>query len=86
MIKNQTVLTTPMMFLSQLKALMKSFMQKKQMSKTPIAELFSKISNKKKISNNHCEANIFLEKVTKSLNSQINIESLGNYSVTPKVL
>ena len=48
MTKNQTVLATPIMFLSQLKALMKSFIQKKQTSKTPIAELFSKISNKKK--------------------------------------
>ena len=64
---------------------MKSFIQKRQTSKTAIAELFSKISNKKKISNkqfHHCEANIFLEKVTKSINSQTNMKSSGNDSLT----
>ena len=66
---------------------MKSFIQKRQASKTAIAELFSKISNKNKISNKrfrHCEANIFLKKVTKSINSQINVKSSGNDSVTAK--
>ena len=51
---------------------MKSFIQNRQTSKTAIAEIFSKISNQKKISNKqfqHCEAKIFLEKVTKSINS-----------------
>ena len=74
-----------MIFWSQLNTLMKSFIQKRQMSKTAIAELFSKISNKKKISNkqfHHCQANIFLEKVTKSINSQTNMKSSGNDSLT----
>ena len=50
----------------------KPFIQKRQAFKTANAELFSKISNKKKISNkefHHCEENIFLDKVTKSINS-----------------
>ena len=74
-----------MIFLSQLKTLMKSIIQKRQTSKTAIAELFSKISNKKKIWNkqfHHCETNIFLEKVTKSINSQTNMKSSGNDSLT----
>ena len=52
--------------------LYKSVIQKRQTLKTAIAELFGKISNTKKISNkqfHYCEANIFLEKVTKSINS-----------------
>ena len=76
-----------MIFLNQLKTFMKSSIQNRQMSKTAIVELFSKISNKKKISNkqfHHCEANIFLEKVTKSINSQTNIKSSGNDSLTAK--
>ena len=74
-----------MTFWSQLKFLMKSFIQKRQTSKAAIAELFSKISNKKKISNkqfHHCQANIFLEKVTKFINSQTNMKSSGNDSLT----
>ena len=42
----------------------------------------------KKISNNqfhHCEASIFLEKVTKSIDSQTNIKSSGNDGVTAKL-
>ena len=87
MIKNQNILATLMIFLSQLKTLMKSFIQKRQTSKTAIAELLSTISNKKKNSNkqfHYCEANIFLEKVTKSINSQTNIKSSGNDSLTAK--
>ena len=45
------------------------------------------ISNTKKILNkrfHHCQANIFLEKVTKSINSQTNIKSSGNDSLTAK--
>ena len=67
MIKNH--LEIPMIFLSKLK----TFIQKGQTYKTAIAELFSKIYNKNEISNkqfHHCEANIFLEKVTKSINFQ----------------
>ena len=66
---------------------MKSFIKKKQTSKTAIAELFSKISNTTKISNkqfHHCEGNIFLEEVTKSINSQTNIKSSGNDKLTAK--
>ena len=40
-----------MIFLSQLKTFMKSFKQKRQTSRTAIGEFFSKISNKRKISN-----------------------------------
>ena len=71
MIKNQYTLATLMIFSSQLKTLMKSFIQK--------------LSIKKKISNkqfHHYEANIFLEKVTKSINSQTNMKSSGNDSLT----
>ena len=66
---------------------MKSFIQKKQTSKRAVAELFSKISDKKKISNKQfhdCEANIFLEKVPKSINSQTNLKFSGNDSLTAK--
>ena len=61
MIKNQNTLAT---------------LQKRQSFKTAIAELFSKIFNKKEISNkqvHHCEKNIFLVKFTKSINSQTSI-------------
>ena len=87
MIENLNILANLMMFLSQLKTFMKSFIQKRQTSKTAIAELFSKISNKKEISDkqfHHCEANIFLNKVTKSINFQTNIKSSGNNSLTAK--
>ena len=87
MIKNQNILATLITFLSQRKTFMKSFIKKKQTSKTAIAELFSKISNKTKISNkqfHHCEGNIFLEKITKSINSQTNIKSSGNDSLRAK--
>ena len=66
MIRNQNIVATLMIFSSQLKKLMKSFTQKRQTFKTAIAELFSIISNTKKISNkkfHHCEANIFLRKL-----------------------
>ena len=46
MIKIQNVVATLMIFLNQLQTFMKSFILKRQMSKTAIAELFSKISNK----------------------------------------
>ena len=72
MIKNQIILAT---------------LQKRQTSKTAIDELFSEISDKKEISNkqfHHCKANIFLEKFTKSINSQTNIKSSGNDSLTAK--
>ena len=72
-----------MIFLCQLK----SFIQKKQTYKTAIAEFFGKTYNKKKISNkklHRCEGKIFLGKVTKS-NSQINIKSSGNDSLTAKL-
>ena len=74
--------SNPNDILSQLKALIKNFIYK-----TAIAELFSKISNTKKISNkpfHHCEANMFLEEVTKSINSQANIKSSVNDSLTAK--
>ena len=54
---------------------------KEATSKTAIAEPFSKISNRKKISNkqfHHCEVIIFQEKFTKSINSGTNIKSSGN--------
>ena len=85
MIKIQNIVATLMVFWSQLKTLMKSFVQKRQTSKTAIAELFSIISDKKKFSNkqfHHCQANIFLEKITKSINSQTNMKSSGNDSPT----
>ena len=55
------------------------------MSKTVTAELFSKNFNRKKILNkqfHYSKANNFLEKVTKSINSQTNIKSPGNGSLT----
>ena len=58
------------------------------MYKTAIAELFSQTYKKKIISNKqfrHRETNIFLEKVTKSMNSQSNINSSGNDSLTAKL-
>ena len=62
-------------------------------SKAATAELFSEISNRKKISNkqfHHCEATNFLEEVAKSINFQIldryqkSIKSPGNHSLTSK--
>ena len=85
MINNKNILATLMIFWSQLKTLMKSFIKKRQTSNTAIAELFSKISNKKRISNkqfHHCQAKIFLERVTKSINSQTNMKSSDNDSLT----
>ena len=73
-----------MIFLSQLN----SFIQRRQTYRTGIAETFSKTYNKKKISNkqfHHCEANIFLEKVTKSIKSQTNIKPLDCDSLTAKL-
>ena len=70
MIKNQIILAT---------------LQKRQTSKTAIDKLFSEISNKKEISNKQfrrCEANIFPEKFTKSINFQTNIKYSGNDSLT----
>ena len=78
MIINQNILETLIIFLSQLKTFMKSFISKRQTSETIIAELFSKISSKKKISNkqfHHCEGKIVLKKVKNSIISQINIKS-----------
>ena len=66
---------------------MKSFLQKRQTSKTAIAKPFSKVSNKKKISNKQfhlCEGKIVLKKVKNSINSQTNIKSSGGDSVTTK--
>ena len=85
MIGNQNILVTIIIFLSQLKTCMKIFLQQRQTSKTATAELFSEISNKNEISNkqfHHCDANIFLEKVTKSINLQINIKFSDNDSLT----
>ena len=87
MIKNKNILATLMKFLSQLKTFTKSFIQKRQTSKTAIAQLFGKISNKQKMSKKQfhlCEANIFLGKVTESINSQTNIKSSGNDSLIAK--
>ena len=87
MIKSQNILSTLIIFVSQLKHFTKSFIQKRQTSKTSIVELFSKISNKNKISDkqfHHCETNIFLERVTKSLNSQTNIKPSGNDNLIAK--
>ena len=72
MIKNQNILAT---------------LQKRQLSKTAIAELFSKIVNKKEISNkqfHHCNRTIFLAKFAKSINPQTSIKSLGNDSLRAK--
>ena len=71
----KSYLATLMIFLCQLKTFLR-----RERYKTAMAELFSKTYIKKKISNkefHHCEANIFLEKITKSINSQTNIKSSG---------
>ena len=82
---------TLMIFFSRLKALIKNFICKRHKhSKLPLPNFFltlPKIFNTKKISNKqlpHCEGNMFLEKVTKSKNSQTNIKSSGNDSLTAK--
>ena len=68
--KNQTIseLYTNDKNLSQLKASTKNFIQKKQRPKLPLLNLY--------------KANVFLENVTKSINSHTNIESPGNNSLT----
>ena len=86
-IKSLNVLATLMIFLSQLKNSIKGFIQKRQTSKTAIAELFSKISNKKKISqinNLSLPGKHFSRESTKPVNSQTNIKSSGNESLTVK--
>ena len=55
------------------------------MSKTAATEFYSTISNRKKISNkqfHHYKANNFLERVTKSINSQTNIKPQSSNSLT----
>ena len=87
MIKYQSILGTLMIFLSQLKMFMKSFIRKNKTSKRVIGELFTKISNKKKFSDrqfHHCEANVFLEKLPKSINSQSNTKFSCNDGLTAK--
>ena len=76
-----------MIFLSQGKTFMKSFIQKRLTCKTAIAERFSKTYNKKKIFNkqfHHCEASIFVEKATKSKNAQTDIKSSSNDNLNAK--
>ena len=71
---------------SQLKSFIKNY-TKEETFKTVIAEPFSKNSNRKKMSSNqfhHCETNIFLEKVTKSINSQTSIKSSSNDKLIAK--
>ena len=66
---------------------MKSFIQKRLRYKTAIAERFIKTYNKKKIFNkqfHHCEASIFVEKVTKSKNAQTDIKSSSNDNLNAK--
>ena len=58
---------------------------KETTSKTVTVALFSKISNRKQISNeqlHHFEPNIFLEKVTESINSETNKNFPGNDGLT----
>ena len=67
------------------KTLMKSFIKKRQKSKTAIAELSSKISNKNIILNTqfqNCKVSIFLDKVSKPINSQTNFKSSKNDHLT----
>ena len=82
MIKNH--LPTLMTFLKQLK----TFIQERQTYKTATVEHFSKTCKEKKISKkqfHHCQVNVFLEKVAKSINSQTNIKSSSNDSLTAKL-
>ena len=63
------------------------FYTKETMSKTATVELFSKISNRNKISNkqlHHCKGNTFLEKKTKSINFQANFKPPGTDSLAAK--
>ena len=63
---------------------MKIFLQEYKRDKRPKLPLMNyliKIFNKKEMSHkqfHHCLAKIFLEKFTKSINSQTNIKSSGN--------
>ena len=71
--------------LKSAKTLYKKLYTKDITSKTATAEHFSAISNRMKISNklfHHCQANNFLENVTKSINSQTKNKSPGNDSLT----
>ena len=79
MIKNH--LATLMTFLSQLK----TFIQERQTYKTATVEHFSKTYKEKKISKKQFQVNVFLEKVAKSINSQTNIKSSSNDSLTAKL-
>ena len=73
--KNSKYSSIPNAILKSAKNFYEKFCTKETTSKTATAELFIKISNRKKISNkqfHHCEANSFQEKVTKPINSQTN--------------
>ena len=76
--------SNPNDILKTLKNFYEKLYAKETTSKTATAKLFSKMSNQKKISNehfHHCEAIIFLETVTKSINSQTYHKSSGNNSL-----
>ena len=63
MLRKQNILETPMISSNQLNTLMKNFLPETT-SKTPTSGLFSKIPNRKKISNKQlhfCEAEISLK-------------------------
>ena len=85
MIKNQNYSSNANDILKSDKNFYEKLYTKDRTSKTTTAEIFSKISNRKKISNkqlHHCKANNFIEKDTKSINCKTNIKYPGNDSIT----
>ena len=73
-----------MIFLSQKKNLTKSFILNRQPPKLPLLKFLAKFLTGRKSQNEqlyYCEANISLEKVTKSINSQTYNKSPGNYGL-----
>ena len=75
---------TLMVLFSQLKTFMKIFLQNKQPPKVPLRKFSAKfLTERKSQANNFSfEANVFLEKTTKSINSQTNLKSLGHDGLT----
>ena len=69
------------MIYSSLKTFAKNFIQNKQRPKLLLLTFLAKFLTEKKISSEKfrdCEANIFLQKVTKPINSEKNIKSPDN--------
>ena len=86
MIINQNILAIlPKGIFRSAKKIYENLYTKETTSRIAPTKFLSKISNRNKIPNeqfNLCETRIFLEEIIKSINSQTNIKSSGNDTLT----